>query len=196
MLRSPRNDARPRIARIGTVFSAAALAAAFRRAGSPAPPSRRTREHGKQHVEHGLLSDIGLSARLDRLDRGGKSIGDLFAGHLILQQLAERHEQRPVERAGRAADFHDEGRADALQRFAEVLGGELINCGQHGFKAAAHIGPVIAVADGAIEIGQFIGARDDPLRHGFEQQFAGLAIDHHACPRSSSAPIRLPAWSK
>src|SRR5947207_7736013 len=42
MLRSPRNDARPRIARIGMVFSAASLAVAFSRSGRPAPPSRNT----------------------------------------------------------------------------------------------------------------------------------------------------------
>src|ERR1700704_3392195 len=47
MLRSPRNDARPRIARIGMVFSAASLAVAFKRNGSPVPPSRRTPSTGK-----------------------------------------------------------------------------------------------------------------------------------------------------
>ena len=76
------------------------------------------------------------------------------------------------------------------------LGGELINRRQHRFKAAPHVGAVIAVADGAVEIGQFIGARNDTLRHGFKQKFASLSIDHHACPRNPSAPTRLPAWSK
>src|ERR1700676_1184119 len=46
MLRSPRNDARPRIALIWMVFSAASLAAAFRRSGNPSPPSRRTSRTG------------------------------------------------------------------------------------------------------------------------------------------------------
>src|SRR5258706_11441561 len=47
MLRSPRNDARPRIARIGIVPSAAALAVAFSRAVMSAPPSRNTPSTGK-----------------------------------------------------------------------------------------------------------------------------------------------------
>src|SRR5216684_4410521 len=47
MLRSPRNEARPRIARIGIVPSAATLAAAFRRAAMSAPPSRKTSSTGK-----------------------------------------------------------------------------------------------------------------------------------------------------
>src|SRR5207237_7237706 len=47
MLRSPRNDARPRIAFIGTVFSAARRAAALSRAGKSPPPSRHTASTGK-----------------------------------------------------------------------------------------------------------------------------------------------------
>src|SRR5438105_10481295 len=46
MLRSPKNDARPRIARIWMVFCAASLAGAFRRTGTPAPPSRKTPSTG------------------------------------------------------------------------------------------------------------------------------------------------------
>jgi len=56
---------------------------------APAPPSRNTVSTGRKHVEHRLLADIGPSARLDRLDRSGKSISDLLAGHVILQRLAE-----------------------------------------------------------------------------------------------------------
>src|SRR5246127_727531 len=47
MLRSPRNEARPRIARIGMVFSAASFAVALRRAGSFSPPSRNTPSTGQ-----------------------------------------------------------------------------------------------------------------------------------------------------
>ena len=98
------------------------------------------------------------------------------------QRLAERHEQRSVERAGGAADFHDERGPDALQGFAKVLGGEFINGRQHRFKSAAHIGPVIAVADRAIEIGQFIGARNDTLCHGLRTEVC------ESRDRSSCAP--------
>ena len=150
-------------------------------------------EHGKQHVKHGLLADIGLAARLDRLDRGGECFGDLFLRHVVRQRLAERHEQGSVQRSGRSADLHDQGRADTLQRLAEILGGELVDGGENRLEAAAHVGAVIAVADGAIEIRQFVGAGDDTLRDSFKQKFASLAIDHHGCPRNPSVPTRLPA---
>ena len=77
--------------------------------------------------------------------------------------------------------------------FAKVLGRELIHRGQNSLKAAPHVDPVIAVANGAIEIGKFVGVRDYTFRNCFKQGFAGLTIDHHACPRNSTVSIRLPA---
>ncbi len=139
------------------------------------------------------MAHIGLSPRLDRFDRGSKRIGGPLVGDFILQRFSERHEQGPVERTGSAANSHDEGCADAFQGFAKVLCGELIHRGQNSFKAAAHVDAVITVANGAIEIGQFVGAGDDTMRHRFKQQLASLTIDHHACPLNPSAPIRLPA---
>jgi len=42
---------------------------------------------------------------------------------------------------------------------AKILGGELINCGQHSFKAAAHIGPRDRPSPMArSRIGKFVGA--------------------------------------
>ena len=105
MLRSPRNDARPRIARIGTVCSAATFAAALRRCGKPAPPSRRTASTGNSPVEHGLLPDIGLAPSLHRVDRIRERIGKLFPRNLVLERLAERHEQRSVKGAGAPPTF-------------------------------------------------------------------------------------------
>ena len=55
--RSPRNEARPRIAFIGTVASAAAAAAVGDLAPQIAPPRERV-VHRHQHVEHGLLPDV------------------------------------------------------------------------------------------------------------------------------------------
>src|ERR1700736_4587533 len=150
MLRSPRNDARPRIARIGMVFSAAAPAVAL-------------------------------------------SLGGLLTRRLVRQRLAERHEERAVERAGRAAYSHHKRGPDALQRLAEILGGKLVDGCQHRFETALHVGAVIAIANGAIEIGELVGARNDTARHGFEQAFAGFAIDRHARPPTPSLPTRLPA---
>ncbi len=72
--RSPRNEARPRIAFIGTVASAAALATAIicrcRLAGGERPGS------GYEHVEHGLLAALRLAARLHRIDRPREGDGE------------------------------------------------------------------------------------------------------------------------
>jgi len=66
MLRSPRNDARPRIAFIGIVFSAAGASGGLqpRRdslAALNAPPRAR-----KEYVQHRLLADLRLAAGLTR----------------------------------------------------------------------------------------------------------------------------------
>ena len=55
---------------------------------------------------------------------------------------------------------------------------------------------MIAIANRAVEIGEFVSTRNHTLRHRFEQKLAGLTIDHHASPRNPSASILLPAWSK
>ena len=80
MLRSPRNDARPRIAFIGTVASAAARAAALQPRRQPSPPVAQHCKHRNEHVEHGLLAGLRLAARLHRVDRRRECIGDLFRG--------------------------------------------------------------------------------------------------------------------
>ena len=72
--RSPRKEARPRVAFIGMVASAARCARAATRPSVGAAGDRLL--HGHEHVEHGLLAGIRLAARLHGVDRRLQRPGD------------------------------------------------------------------------------------------------------------------------
>ena len=57
-------------------------------------------------------------------------------------------------------------------------------------NAAPKDGTVIAVANGAVEVGQLFLVGNDTFGHGLEQTFARLLVDHHAC--TPSVAIRSP----
>ena len=82
---SPRNEARPRVARIGAVASAARRAAAAIPSGVRARLQRLQRR--RQHVEQGFLPDFALAARLHRGDRlleaAARSARVEVAGHAL-----------------------------------------------------------------------------------------------------------------
>ena len=67
MERSPRKEARPRIAFIGIVSAAAACGSVgdHRTADAPAVEGVGDRI---EHIEHGLLADLRFAARRDRID--------------------------------------------------------------------------------------------------------------------------------
>ena len=165
--RSPRKDARPRVASIGIVASAALAATLGSREGKSAPPSARARSHRRQNVEHGLLAGMRLAARLDGFDGLGESGREI--GGVGRDLLAQRQEQRPVKRAGGAPDLHHDLRADRFERFGQGLLGGRCGVGPHDLETAFHVDAVVAVADRLIEFGEFVGMRDHVVGHGHNQ---------------------------
>ena len=84
------------------------------------------------------------------------------------QFLAERQEQRAVERARGAADGHHQLGADGLERVGQRLVGDRVAIGAHRVEAALHVGAVVAVADGGIERGQLLGMGGDGAGGGVD----------------------------
>ena len=123
--RSPRNEARPRNAFIGTVASAARRR--YRRFPAPSLPRASAVMHRLQHVEHRLLPTCDLPRapppRSPCRKPPSASARSGSAGNL----LAERHEQGAEQRAGRAADRHHQLGADRLQRLRQRLCRERIS---------------------------------------------------------------------
>ena len=117
--RSPRKEARPRIAFIGTVAS---LPRARRRAADRAggerlaarAPARRAWSSGR----HPTCRAPSLR-RWPRRRRGRDR-----RERLRRQLLAERHEQRAVKRARSAADLHHQRHADRLERLRQRFRGK------------------------------------------------------------------------
>ena len=148
---------------MGRVASRPRAAAAFRRcrSGWRCPRCRASRlqriGHRLQHVQHGLLAGRRFAARLDRSDRRGKGAGGIGQARLGRKFLAQRQEQRAIERAGSPADGHDQMGSYGLQHVGQRLCGEIVAIGQHGLEATLHVEAVIAIADGPVEIGQLDG---------------------------------------
>ena len=71
--------------------------------------------------------------------------------------LAQRQEQRAVERPRGAADLHHELRADRLEQIGQAHRRKRIQVLQHRLKSPLHVVPVIAVADCGVERRQLVG---------------------------------------
>ena len=73
--RSPKNEARPRVACIGIVASAALAATIGSRASQARAAFGEGGLHGRQNVEHRLLARLRLATSLDRFDGLAKGRG-------------------------------------------------------------------------------------------------------------------------
>ena len=193
MLRSPRNDARPRIALIGMVASAACRAVARRRTGKPgaafgaAPPARARARRASSSARHRTCrAPSPRRSPLQRRPRPRRSVGS------VRQCLAERHEQRAVERTGRAADLHDQRRPDAFSASGSGFGGDASTSASTASKPRFMLSAMIAVADRLIELGQLVGAGND--RCATASIRACASRDRSSCvPPPVAARSRLPA---
>ena len=159
--RSPRKEARPRVARIGTVASAARAALSLMAAGISARGERRA--GGNENVEHRLLAGSLLPRALTALIAAAKAAPPRSA-RVPAEAPCQRQKQCAVKRTRRAAHLHDELRADGLEEIGQVHARKLVQILQHGLDAPFHIMAVIAVADGGIESGQLVDMRDDAVR--------------------------------
>ena len=151
--RSPRNEARPRVARIGTVAIAASRR---RRSRSPRRRRRRARSSasstGTSTSSIVFCAAVRFAARLHGLDRLAERLRHRRAVVLGRQRLAERHEQRAVERARGAADLHHQRHADAFAAPRASAGRRSPSrSAAHRLEAALHVDAVVAVADRLIE---------------------------------------------
>ena len=70
------------------------------------------------------------------------------------RRRAHLQEQRPVERAGGAADARHERHADRLQQRADVVALDRVELLDHLAHPAVHVRPVVAVADRRVELDQ------------------------------------------
>ena len=157
--RSPRNEARPRIAFIGTVAPRPPLRCARRRATGPRRLRAVSACTGTSTSSMVFCPTSDLPRALTASTAAPKRLRQIVVRAVRRQFLAQRHEQRAVQRARGAADLHHQRHADRLQRFRQRLAASLVELGQHRLEAALHVEPVIAVADGLVERRQFVGMR-------------------------------------
>ena len=114
----------------------------------------------------------------------------IIAGHAPLDDAALAHARAvlPAPEApvwldpGRAADIHHQRDADPLDRLRQRELGQLVLRGEDRFGAAAHVGAVVAVADGAVEIAEMAGMGGDGLPARRDQTRHERAILLHADP--------------
>ena len=120
--RSPRNEARPRSAFIGTVAPRPRRRRPRLPPRSCPPRSASCTGSSTSSIVFWPTCDLprALTASIAAEGVRQSSARSGSAGRL----LAERHEQRAVERAGCAADLHHQLRADRLQRLGQRLCGK------------------------------------------------------------------------
>ena len=91
----------------------------------------------------------------------------------------ELQEQRPVQRAGGAADGRDERHPDGLEQRADVVALLRVELLDHLAHPPVHVGAVVAVADRRVELGQLGPALGDAVREGVQPVADGGAGDAH-----------------
>ena len=107
--------------------------------------------HRIEHVEHGLLPDLRLAARRDRVDRLAEGAGKIGAVRLGRKLLAERHEQRAESGPDAPPTVITSLVPIAFSASGSGLAAKRVEIGAHGLEAALHVEPVVAVADRLVE---------------------------------------------
>ena len=201
--RSPRYEARPLRATIGTVARMPSSAAArapgegVARASPRRPATARSASiAGAQRVDHRLVAALGRAELDDRGERRLERVDERLG--LDLLGVAER--LRPAlrkagapERAAGAADRRDERRAGGDQELARRRAAvQVVELDLDGGEPARHVRAVVGVADRRVELGEVVALLGDRRRAAAQPAVERLG-GHGGLRHAAQAPQRSAA---
>jgi len=184
MLRSPRNDARPRIAFIGIVFSAAGERRPSAEPDFPRRPSRTIpAQHGRNTSSIGSgHSDLPRPLTAESMAAAANALPPPVPGltSSASDLPSDRRGCRKATRTRRPPSSTNVCRR--FSGFAKAPGGKITPPPPARPRSRGAYCAVIAVANGTVEISQLVRAGNAAVGDGHNQTFARILIDQ-SCER-------------